>query len=332
VLADLSRLEPSRKGHCVSLRNFLRLLVPIYGSVIAMTMTRRLFTMPGGRSLDVSLVGEEGAPLVVNLPGTPEGHLPFPSVQEAAAVAGIRIASLARPGYAGSTRLPGRTVADVVPDVLALVDALGVQRFAVMGHSGGGPHALACGALAGDRCVAVADVSGVGPWDAEGLDFLAGMGEGNEVEFAAAVKGEAPLRELLLPWSEEMVSAGPDGTYAAMLSVLSPPDREVFTGAVAQQLYENTALALSEGVDGWIDDDLAFTQPWGFSLADVRPPVFLWQGEQDLMVPPAHAHWVADALPTCTARLLPDDGHLTVLLNRPQDVLADLVAALQDQD
>ena len=317
---------------CTSLWNVPRLLVPICGSVIAMTMTRRVFTVAGGRSLDVFVVGEEGAPLVVNLPGTPEGHLPFPSVQEAAASAGIRIASLARPGYAGSTRLPGRTVVDVLPDVLALADALGAQRFAVMGHSGGGPHALACGALAGDRCVAVAVVSGVGPWAAEGLDFLAGMGEGNEVEFAAALEGEAPLRELLLPWREDMVSAGPDGTFAAMLSVLSPPDREVFTGAVAELLHESTSLALSEGVDGWIDDDLAFVQPWGFGLASVRPPVFLWQGGQDLMVPPAHAHWLIDALPTCNARLLPDDGHLTVLLNRPQEVLADLAAALQNQD
>jgi pimeloyl-ACP methyl ester carboxylesterase len=152
-----------------------------------MTMTRRLLTVAGGRSLDVFVVGAEGAPLVVNLPGTPEGHLLFPSVQEAAAMAGIRIVSLARPGYAGSTRLPDRTVADVVQDVLALVDGLGVQRFAVMGNSGGGPHALACGALAADRCIAVAVVSGVGPWAAEGLDFLAGMGESNEVEFAAAL-------------------------------------------------------------------------------------------------------------------------------------------------
>jgi pimeloyl-ACP methyl ester carboxylesterase len=307
-------------------------LVPTYGIVVAMTMTRRLFSVAGGRSLDVFVVGEEGAPLVVNLPGTPEGHLLFSSVQEAAALAGIRIVSLARPGYAGSTRLPDRTVADVVPDVLALVDGLGARRFAVVGHSGGGPHALACGALAGDRCVAVAVVSGVGPWAAEGLDFLAGMGEANEVEFAAALKGEAPLRELLLPWREDMVSAGPDGTFAALLSVLSPPDREVFTGAVAQHLHESTSLALSGGVDGWIDDDLAFTHPWGFGLANVRAPVFLWQGEQDLMVPPAHARWLADALPTCKARLLPDDGHLTVILNRPHEVLADLVAALQNQD
>ena len=306
--------------------------MPGYGILVAMTMTRRLLTVAGGRSLDVFVVGAEGAPLVVNIPGTPEGHVLLPSVEEAAALAGIRIVSLARPGYAGSTRMPGRTVADVVPDVLAAVDALGVERFAVVGASGGGPHALACGALAGDRCAAVAVVSGVGPWAAKGLDFLAGMGEGNEVEFGAALRGEAPLRDLLVPWRGEMVSAGPEGTFAAMQSVLSPPDREIFTGAVAEHMHESISLALQAGVDGWIDDDLAFTQPWGFELANVRVPVFLWQGEQDLMVPPAHGRWLADALPTCRARLLPDDGHLTMILNRAGEILADLAAALQNQD
>jgi pimeloyl-ACP methyl ester carboxylesterase len=282
-----------------------------------------------GRSLDVFVAGAEGAPLIVNLPGTPEGHVLLPSVQEAAGLAGIQIVSFARPGYARSTRTPGRTVADVVPDVLAVADALGVQRFAAMGTSGGGPHALACGALTG-RCVAVAIISGVGPWAAEGLDFLAGMGEGNEVEFGAALRGEAPLRDLLVPWREKMVSAGPEGTFAAMQSVLSPPDQGVFTGAVAKHLHESISLALQDGVDGWIDDDLAFTQPWGFDLANVRAPVFLWQGEQDLMVPPAHGRWLADALPTCRARLLPDDGHLTLILNRAGEILADLASALQD--
>lgn len=311
---------------------FSRLPLPVCDSLVAMTMTARLLTVAGGRSLDVFVAGAEGAPLVVNIPGTPEGHFLHPSVQEAAASTGIRIVSLARPGYAGSTRLPGRSVADVVPDVLAVVDALGAQRFAVVGSSGGGPHALACGALAGDRCAAVAVVSGVGPWAAEGLDFLAGMGEGNQDEFAATLRGEAPLRDLLVPWRQEMVSAGPEGTFAAMQSVLSPPDQKVFTGAVAQHLHESICLALREGVDGWVDDDLAFTRSWGFNLANVRAPVFLWQGEQDLMVPPAHGRWLADALPTCRARLLPEDGHLTVILNRAGEILADLAVCLQHQD
>ncbi len=301
------------------------------GSLVAMAMTRQLITLADGRTLDVFLAGADDAPLVVNLPGTPQGHRLLPALEEAAELTGVRIASIARPGYAGSTRLPGRSVADVVPDVLEVVDALGVARFAVVGTSGGGPHALACGALAGDRCVAVAVVSGVGPWDAAGLDFLHGMGEGNEVEFGAALRGENPLRELLALWSEEILSAGEEGTFASLQSVLSPPDQRVMTGEFARHMHESFCLALQNGVDGWGDDDLAFTRPWGFDLAGLGVPVFLWQGEQDLMVPPAHGRWLADAVPNCRARLLPDDGHLTVLLNRPAEILADLAAAFRIQ-
>ena len=297
-----------------------------------MATTQRLIPVADGRALDFFVVGDEGAPLVVNLPGTPQGHRILPSLEEAASVTGVRIASLARPGYAESTRLPGRTVADVVPDVWAMADVLGVQQFAVIGTSGGGPHALACGALASDRCVAVAVVSGVGPWAAPGLDFLDGMGDGNEVEFGAALQGEGQLRELLLLWREEILAAGEQGTFDSLQSVLSPPDLKVMTGDFAREMHESFLLALQNGVDGWGDDDLAFTRPWGFDLTQINVPVFLWQGEQDLMVPPAHGRWLASAMPNCRAQLLPDDGHLTVLLNHPVEILADLAAALQKQD
>ena len=297
-----------------------------------MTMTRDLITLTVGRTLDVFVSGEDGAPLVIDLPGTPQGHRLDGALEEAAAATGLRIASLARPGYAGSTRLPGRTVADVVPDVLAVADSLGYEKFAVMGSSGGGPHALACGALAADRCVAVTVVSGVGPWAATGLDFLDGMGEGNEIEFRAALEGEEPLRELLVLWREEILAAGVPGIFASLQSVLSPPDQKVMTTDFVRQMHESFSLALENGVDGWGDDDLAFTRPWGFDLARLAVPVFLWQGEQDLMVPPAHGRWLADAIPGCRARLLPDDGHLTMLLNRPAEILADLAAALRTRD
>lgn len=285
-------------------------------------------TTPDGRSLDVASSGDSGLPLVLYLHGTPEGHALRPAFAQAAAQVGVRLAAFARAGYAGSTRRPGRTVADVVGDVLAVVDALGAGSFAVVGASGGGPHALACGALA-DRCAAVATVAGVGPFGAEGLDFLAGMGEGNEVEFGAALEGEEPLRALLDPWRLDMVGAGPQGTFEAMASVLSRPDREVFSGEVAEQFHASTALALRDGVDGWLDDDLAFVAPWGFAPEDVAVPVQLWQGEQDLMVPPEHGRWLAARLPRCTPHLLPDDGHLTLLLRRPAEVLADLADALR---
>ena len=286
-------------------------------------------TTADGRCLDVFDSGNAALPLVVHLHGTPGGHLPGPDLLAAADRVGVRLVTFARAGYAGSTRRPGRTIADVVPDVLAVVDSLGVGAFAVMGASGGGPHALACGALAADRCRAVATIAGVGPFDADGLDFLADMGEGNEIEFAAALQGEDPLRVLLEPWRLDMVGSGPQGTFDAMASVLSPPDAAVFTGAVAEHLHAGASLALRDGVDGWLDDDLAFTQPWGFDLADVTAPVHLWQGEQDLMVPPAHGRWLAERLPRCTPHLLADDGHLTLLLSRPAQILQDLADALR---
>ena len=280
-----------------------------------------------GRVLDHSVAGD--GPLVISLHGTPQSQRLAPELVAAADEVGVRLASYARPGYAGSTRQPGRSVADGVVDVLAVADALGAERFAVVGASGGGPHALACGALAADRCAAVATVAGVGPWDMEGLDFLAGMGEGNEIEFAAALEGEQPLRDLIGPWRESMLAGGPVGTYAALETVLSPPDRAVFSTAFAEEFHASVELGLRDGVDGWVDDDLAFIRPWGFPLEDVRAPVQLWQGGQDLMVPPAHGPWLAEHLPTCTSHLLPDDGHLTLLLRRPAEVLGDLAAALR---
>ena len=287
-----------------------------------------MLTTPDGRILDRVVTGDDG-PLVISLHGTPQGHPLAPELVAAAREVGVRVASYARPGYAGSTRLPGRRVADCVPDVLTLADALGAERFAVVGASGGGPHALACGALAGDRCAAVATVAGVGPWVMEGLEFLAGMGEGNEIEFGAAVQGEQQLRELIGPWRDAMLAGGPQGTYDALVTVLSPPDREVFSAEFAEEFHRGVEVALRDGVDGWVDDDLAFITDWGFALDDVRVPVHLWQGGQDLMVPPAHGRWLADHLPTVTPHLLPDDGHLTLLLRRPAEILADLAAALR---
>ena len=284
-------------------------------------------TTPDGRLLDHVVTGD--GPLVLSLHGTPQGHVLVPELVAAAREVGVRLASYARPGYAGSTRQPGRSIADCVVDVLAVADALGGERFAVFGASGGGPHALACGALAAGRCAAVATVAGVGPWDMPGLDFLAGMGEGNEVEFGAALRGEEPLRAVIGPWREQMLAGGPRGTYSALETVLSPPDREVFSTSFAEQFHAGLEVALRDGVDGWVDDDIAFTRPWGFALDDVRVPVHLWQGGQDLMVPPAHGRWLAERLPTCSPHLLPDDGHLTLLLRRPAEILGDLAAALR---
>lgn len=268
--------------------------------------------LPDGRRLHAYEAGDEdGEPVIVHH-GTPgSGVLPQMWADDAVA-RGIRLVGYDRPGYGGSSRHPGRRVADAAADVAALADALGVDRFRTWGASGGGPHALACTALLPQRVIAAACLAGVAPYDADALDFLAGMGEDNVEEFTAALAGEQELRDFLGPARDGVLGATPEELSRAMASLLPPVDVAVLTGRFARAVHENMAAGLRAGYEGWLDDDRAFTSGWGFSLTGVTVPVLLRQGEQDLMVPFAHGQWLAAHLPSAEVALTPEDGHLTL--------------------
>jgi len=134
---------------------------------------------PDGRRLAVEVAGPQDGEVVVFHTGTPSAGSLFAPLLEAGAERGLRHVSYSRPGYGDSDRQPGRTIADCTHDVAAIADALGVERFYTTGHSGGGPHALACAALLPDRVNSATTTAGVAPFDAEGLDWLAGMGQEN---------------------------------------------------------------------------------------------------------------------------------------------------------
>jgi pimeloyl-ACP methyl ester carboxylesterase len=281
-----------------------------------------------GRDLDVLVSGAGSGPVIVIQHGTPSDHPPLPAHVADAAARGARLVTYARPGYDGSSRRAGRSVADAAADVAAIVDALGVDRFVTWGISGGGPHALATAALLPERCAAMATLASVAPYDAAGLDFLAGMGEDNVVEFGLAVHDHAGLRDFLEQQRAAMLDADPAGMVEALRSILSPVDQAVFTGEIGQHLVSALREAVRPGIDGWYDDDLAFARPWGFAPEDVRVPALLWQGEQDLMVPAAHGAWLADRIPGVEAYVDPAEGHLTLLLSRVPDVHAWLLGHL----
>ncbi|MBI5103693.1 MAG: alpha/beta hydrolase, partial [Solirubrobacterales bacterium] len=250
----------------------------------------------------------------------PGGRLKYPPHERDAAERGLRLVGYDRPGYGGSSPNPGRTVADVAADVAAILDHLGAERFATWGASGGGPHALACAALLPDRCAAAATLCGAGPADAPTLDFLAGMGEENVEEFSAAQAGREALEPMLAAWRDEMASGSVEQLADSMDTVLSPVDRAALTDDLAAHLVASMQSALEPGVEGWIEDDLAFVAPWGFDVGAIAVPVGVWQGEQDLMVPPAHGHWLAANVPGAEAHVHPEDGHLTITQRRVPDV------------
>ena len=248
--------------------------------------------------------------------GTPNiGAPPAPLFPDASRL-GIRWVSYDRPGYGGSSAHLGRDVASAATDVASIADALGIEQFAAIGHSGGAPHALACGALLPERVLAVVSVAGLAPFAAEGLDWFEGMNPSGVATLRAALEGRAAKEryeasniafdpEMFTPSDHAAVS----GTWSWFNSVVGP--------------------AVKSGPGGLIDDDLAYVAPWGFKPEHVTRPVLLLHGEQDRIAPSSHSRWLARHCASATLRLYPDDGHISVL-NSSASALDWLIHAAQE--
>jgi pimeloyl-ACP methyl ester carboxylesterase len=282
-------------------------------SVYAAAKERDIHT-PDGRRLHVYAAGDPDGELVLVHHGTPCSGLIWDRWAADATRRRIHLVSYDRPGYDRSGRRSGRSVADAAADAATIADAFGADRFRTWGVSGGGPHALACAALLPDRIIAAATLASVAPYEATGLDWYAGMGQDNLDEFGVAVTGEAALRPYLSAMSAQITAAGPAGLAQALRSILPPVDVAVLDGEHAEFAHEWMTRGLRNGVDGWLDDDLAFVRPWGFDPASIGVPLLLVQGRQDMMVPFAHGQWLADHIPGASADLTDDDGHLTLIM------------------
>jgi pimeloyl-ACP methyl ester carboxylesterase len=258
--------------------------------------------------------------------GTPSDASLWAGWDDLARARGLRLIAISRPGYGGSTRMPGRSVADVAADASVVFEALTVPWFVTAGWSGGGPHALACAALLPDRCRAVATLAGVGPYGVPDLDFLAGMGPENHEEFGAALEGEAPLRAWLATHAEPMRHVTGEGIVAAFGGLIADRDKEALAEGFADDLAGVMRRALAHGFDGWVDDDLAFVRGWGFGFAPIAAPIAVWQGDLDLMVPAAHGAWLAKHLRTAVAREAPGHGHVSLVTSFREAILDDLLA------
>jgi pimeloyl-ACP methyl ester carboxylesterase len=278
-----------------------------------------------GRQLEVLVAGEPERGTIIVHHGTPSSAELFCPLVATGAERGLRHVAYSRPGYGHSDRHAGRTVADCVPDVEAIADSLGIERFYTSGGSGGGPHALACAALLPERVIAAASIAGVAPRHAEGLDWSAGMGQENLDEFAAADAGEEPLRIYLLGEASALLNTTGEQLYTALGDLLSDVDRAVLTGEYAEHLSSSVRGALAPGVDGWLDDDLAFMRDWGFDVGSLRVPVSIWQGRQDRFVPPTHGEWLGGHAAGAKVHLRDSDGHLSLALGAYGEVLDELL-------
>lgn len=256
-------------------------------------------SLPDGRVLHGYDAGPERGIPVLWHHGTPNTGEPPAPLLELAASLDLRWVSFDRPAYGGSTRLEGRAVGSIAADAAALADALELETFAVMGHSGGGPHALACAAALPDRVSAVVSIAGLAPADAAGLDWFAGMGPTSSAALRAAQDGAEGKRR----HEEESADAPIDFTARDWTALAGPWG---WLGDVA-------AAGVAHGLDGMIDDDLAYVSPWGVDLSTVTAPVLLVHGDDDRVVPASHSRWLTRALPGSAHWALPEEGHLSVL-------------------
>ena len=276
---------------------------------------------PDGRTLAVEDSGDPaGRPVLVHM-GTPNSrHLYGPNVRDATE-RGLRLIGYDRPGYGESSPQPGRTVADCAADVRTICAELGIDRLATWGISGGGPHVLACAALLPDLVTAAASLASPAPFEAEGLDYFAGMGRENVDDTRLFLTDEAAARAKTDEDREEILATSPDDAAKGIESLLTPTDAAVLRGELAEYLVSSQQDGLAPGSEGWWEDN-CMVRPWGFDLADIAVPVLLVHGRQDMFVPFGHGEWLAEHIPGVEARLLDDDGHLTLMQNRIPEVHA----------
>lgn len=261
--------------------------------------------------------GPDRAPVLVWHHGTPQTGAVIEPVAAAAAARGLRVVSCARPGYPGSDAAPGRTVADAATDVLAVLDELGIDRFATAGASGGGPHALACAALAPQRATAVVTVAGIAPYWGE-VDWFAGMADPGGLRAAIAGRSARAAHAETADFEPESFTSR---------------DYEVLKGAWAA-LGSDAGAGAAAGHDGEIDDDVSFVRPWGVELGAVTSPALLVQGGRDRVVPATHAGWMLERVRRGELWLRPREGHVSVLtaLGVALDWVVAANAAKADQE
>ncbi|MET8141779.1 alpha/beta hydrolase [Sphaerisporangium sp. NPDC005288] len=226
---------------------------------------------------------------------------------------GVRLITFDRPGYGRSDRLIGRSVAAAAEDVEAIADALEIDRFAVVGRSGGGPHALACAALLPARVTRAAVLVGLAPHAAEGLDWFGGMAASNITEYTVALAGRSRFADWLAPTAQE-IRADPGSLIADLYAELPEADRRMVANpGVRAMLLANYAEALRHSEDGWVDDAIAFCSPWGFDLTVIQAPTLLWHGGKDRFCPVDHSHWMAARIRTAIMRVEPEAAHFGAL-------------------
>jgi pimeloyl-ACP methyl ester carboxylesterase len=284
----------------------------------------RQIKLPDGRKLGFAEYGAVAGKAVLYFHGWPGSRVEPQAVAWAEDQPGVRVIAVDRPGYGLSDFQQGRRILDWPEDIRWLAEALGLDRFAVMGVSGGGPYAAVCAAKLPERVTAAALVCAVRPLDQRGATEGMSAQDRRLLWLARTVPWLAQkVTGLALPWVwdyEHEVLPKPlfESLPAADQEALGQPE-------LRQMLLANWREAFRQGSRGMLWDGNLYAWPWGFRLEEIKAPVQLWQGEADTIVPPNMGRYLASVIPNCRARFFPEDGHFSLPFCRTREILAALV-------
>jgi pimeloyl-ACP methyl ester carboxylesterase len=264
--------------------------------------------------LEVASLGDPSGSTILFHHGTPGSAKLARLFEETLWSRGHFLVTTSRPGYGRSQRHEGRSVASAVADSAAALAHFDRDRYVAIGWSGGGPHALAHGALDETHCIAAISLAGVAPASGE-FDWTEGMGPENVEEFELAMAGGEEAHEAnIQSMVAEMVTASPDNVVALLGGLLSEPDLLALGSENARTLLADAiAHGAAGGHFGMLDDDGAILGEWGCELSDVGVPVEIWFGDDDLMVPPTHGRFLTGVIPNARSVNHPSEGHFSLI-------------------
>lgn len=282
-----------------------------------------VMTLSDGRDLGWLEFGKSDGWPIFGFHGTPGSRLQLGIDEAAVRRAGVRLIAPDRPGYGLSTFQPERRLVDWPGDVVQLADHLAINRFSVMGVSGGGPHAAVCAAMLSDRVAVAGIVSGAGPLadsriaadSTRSMRLVTTLSRNRSKAFRTFITIEGALARR---W--------PTKALDLMAKQLPPYDAEVLSRPELRALFvRDVSSASRTSGRAHAQDFELFASDWGFNLGDIKVPVLLWQGDADKNVPLEHARMMHDAIPGSVLEVFEGEGHLLVA-NRLEEILVALTA------
>lgn len=295
------------------------------GNANAKTAEDRTIRLEDRRLLGYVEYGDPSGPPLFYFHGWPSSRIEAVVYDEPANAARVRVISIDRPGIGLSTYKRGYKLRDWPPDVAALAQSLGLERFAVVGISSGAPYSIACAHQLGEMVTASGTVSGVGPLDMPDPGNYIVKQELQIISLARRAPWVARLVFRFLLWRARR---DPEKALSSLSARMCAADKEVLSRPIYRTFSRDRLREMGrQGAKGPIASIKVEGEPWGFRLEDVNAPVHLWQGEEDTLCYPAMGRYIAERLPNCRATFCPGEGHLSTVVNRADEIIRTLTGA-----